>query len=292
MKLTIELVPQTSHFKNLRSELSAADWNALRKQAYIHADFTCQICGGVGDKHPVECHEIWEYNDKTHIQKLVGLIALCPSCHQVKHIGLAEITGKMRDALEHLAKVNDISISEARAYTRECFVKWQIRSMHPWTLDLSWLDIFKTPKQETMNIHCCECKKTVAAVLTNGKEIYPHREDLHSQPYWKCPACNNYTGCHHKTANPTKPLGSIPTPLLRHWRNTLHEMIDPLWQSGAWKRGELYKWLSRETRKEFHVSEINTIKEAEDTFKLVQRIPKNQAEAMSVESELDRLFGE
>jgi hypothetical protein len=33
-------------------------------------------------KHKVinimECHEIWEYNDEDKIQKLIGLISLCP----------------------------------------------------------------------------------------------------------------------------------------------------------------------------------------------------------------------
>ena len=69
MKLTIELVPKTAWFSNLRSILARAAWDKLRKESYKNAAHKCEICGGYGKKHPVECHEIWEYDDKNHIQK-------------------------------------------------------------------------------------------------------------------------------------------------------------------------------------------------------------------------------
>jgi 5-methylcytosine-specific restriction endonuclease McrA len=77
----------------------------LRKRTYRQANYRCQVCGGRGSKHPVECHEIWHYDDENKIQKLMGLIALCPSCHQVKHIGLAQIQGKGEEANRHLALI-------------------------------------------------------------------------------------------------------------------------------------------------------------------------------------------
>lgn len=76
MKLTIELVPATSWGNNLRSRLPKKSWNAIRKRVYKEADFKCEICGGVGKRHPVECHEVWEYDDVNHIQSLVGFVAL------------------------------------------------------------------------------------------------------------------------------------------------------------------------------------------------------------------------
>jgi hypothetical protein len=54
----------------------------------------CEICGGRGPEHPVECHERWRYNDLIRTQTLVRMIALCPACHQVKHVGLANVRGK------------------------------------------------------------------------------------------------------------------------------------------------------------------------------------------------------
>lgn len=114
-----------------------------------------------------------------------------------------------------------------------------------------------------MKIWCCGCQEEVNARLTNGREIYPHREDLSHLPFWKCDACGNYVGTHYKTKDCEKPLGSIPTKELREMRKKIHSMIDPLWRSGRYKRGTLYKKLSDRLGYQFHSAEINTIEEAE-----------------------------
>lgn len=138
-KLTIELVPSTSWFDNVRSAVSASQWDTIRKQVYKEANHVCEICGDVGPKHPVECHEIWDYDDKNFIQKLNGMVALCPSCHMVKHIGLAQLQNKLDKAILHLKKVNKISKKEAEQYIAASFLLWSKRSCNKWYVDLSHL---------------------------------------------------------------------------------------------------------------------------------------------------------
>ena len=140
--LSIEMIPQTSWFSNVRSAVSKAQWDVLRKQVYANAYHICQICGGVGPKHPVEAHEIWKYDDKNLVQKLEGMIALCPNCHMVKHIGLAQVQGKKDLALKHLMKVNKISKKDAEQYIADSFMVWAMRSTKSWTLDLSGLKLY------------------------------------------------------------------------------------------------------------------------------------------------------
>lgn len=48
----------------------------------------------------------------------------------------------------------------------------------------------------TQKIFCCKCNKHIKARLTNGKEVYPYRSDLHKLPFWKCDQCKNFVGCH------------------------------------------------------------------------------------------------
>jgi hypothetical protein len=143
MKLSVELVPQSSWGNNLRSEanIPRSEWDILRKKCYKDAGYVCEICSGKGNRHPVECHEKWEYNDQTKTQKLVGLIALCPTCHKAKHLGrtLSVERGKDR-VLMHMMKVNDMSVDDLESYIVEVFEVWQERSGHAWKLDLSWLD--------------------------------------------------------------------------------------------------------------------------------------------------------
>lgn len=141
MKLTIELVPRTCWFSNVRSNVPASVWNKLKTKTSFNAMHVCEICGGVGPKWPVECHEIWDYDDVNKIQTLKGLISLCPDCHQVKHIGLAQVMGKLRKATGHLQKVNSLTLEEATNYIVKSFEIWNERSQHEWELDISWLDI-------------------------------------------------------------------------------------------------------------------------------------------------------
>jgi len=62
--LTVELVPSSSWFSNVRSNVSKKTWDFLRKSTYKKANHRCEICGGRGDKWPVECHEVWDYDDQ------------------------------------------------------------------------------------------------------------------------------------------------------------------------------------------------------------------------------------
>ena len=138
MKLEIELVPKTAWFNNLRSFLTKEEWDFVRKKCYKEANYNCEICGSQGDNWPVECHEIWEYT-KTRKVKLKGLIALCPDCHEVKHIGLAQIRGRFYPSLNHFMKVNNVSKQEAIKYVNSCFSLWNERNKVDWKLDVSYL---------------------------------------------------------------------------------------------------------------------------------------------------------
>ncbi len=138
-KLAVELVPSTAWGDNLRSILTKDMWDTLRKRVYKKARYRCEICNGKGPKWPVECHEKWNYDDTNHTQTLLGLIALCPACHSVKHLGFAHIQGKGIEAREHLATVNKWSQSRTSQYIGLVFKQWEERSNHEWNLNLDWL---------------------------------------------------------------------------------------------------------------------------------------------------------
>jgi hypothetical protein len=138
-RLTLELVPKTSWYNNVRALVDEDGWDRIRRQVWRQARYRCEICGGRGPEHPVECHEVWRYDDRARIQALVRMIALCPACHQVNHFGLAEVRGKGAQARAHLARVNGWTLEQADAYIAEAFQVWARRSAGPWTLDLEGL---------------------------------------------------------------------------------------------------------------------------------------------------------
>src|SRR5688500_7037485 len=91
--LTIELVPAPCWWMNLRAILPGAEWDALRLAVGEVAGSCCEVCGGVGPRHPVEAHEVWEWSQESSVQRLLRLVALCPPCHVVKHAGRAQLLG-------------------------------------------------------------------------------------------------------------------------------------------------------------------------------------------------------
>jgi hypothetical protein len=138
-RLSVELVPSTSWGANLRSLLSQDAWDRLRRFAYRRAGYRCEVCGGRGSAHPVECHELWEFDDAARVQRLVGLVALCPGCHAVKHLGRTMVEGDSEAALARLGRINGWSETDVDAYVELVFDIWSVRSDVEWRLDLGWL---------------------------------------------------------------------------------------------------------------------------------------------------------
>lgn len=124
-----------------------------------------------------------------------------------------------------------------------------------------------------MKIFCVNCNTKVEARLTDGDEIYPHRLDLADLPFWVC-ECGNYVGCHHKTEDPTRPLGVIPSPELRRARQKVHKQLDPIWKSGKITRSKLYKVLSHRLGWRYHTAEIVSVEQAHRVGKVISDIAK------------------
>jgi len=108
----------------------------LRRRSYRDAGYRCEVCGGRGPAHPVECHEEWSYDDAALVQRLVRMVALCPGCHEVKHLGRAHAIGRGEGARAHLASVNGWDQATTADYVEAVFAQWESRSTHEWRLDV------------------------------------------------------------------------------------------------------------------------------------------------------------
>lgn len=146
IKHPICLIPQTAWDNNLRSYLTSTGWDKVRRKCYAEHNHHCQICGGQGGngrKHPVECHESWTFEEGE--VKLVGLMCLCPPCHEFHHPGLADKNGKGERMLKQFMKVNEVTRDEAMSYFRREFFLWNQRSQREWTLNIDYLAEYMGP---------------------------------------------------------------------------------------------------------------------------------------------------
>lgn len=140
-RLSVELIPGPVWGDNLRRRLSRGQWNTCKRYAQDLSNGVCAVCGGVGARHPVECHERWEFvEDRTpHVLRLIGLVALCPSCHGAVHFGHSVQVGYGEQARDHLAAVNGWTRGQVEEHVTETMRAWRSRSERAWVVDLSWV---------------------------------------------------------------------------------------------------------------------------------------------------------
>jgi len=102
---------------------------------------------------------------------------------------------------------------------------------------------------------CKYCGKF--SVKVTGKEIYPHRPDLHGLTFYQCGPCDAYVGTHKGT---DRPLGRLANKELRKAKQDAHYHFDTIWRSGEMKRKAAYKWLAGKLGidpKDCHIGEFD-----------------------------------
>lgn len=133
-----EMLPSTAWESNLRNAVEPHQWDALRRHAYAAAGWRCEICGDRPNA-PLEAHEAWSWDDTWCVQKLEGLLSLCPSCHKAHHVGLARRLGLWKDVQQKFFEVNGWDEAQLKEALAAATKQANERSRFGWTLDLSWL---------------------------------------------------------------------------------------------------------------------------------------------------------
>ncbi|WP_205326739.1 hypothetical protein [Glycomyces sp. YM15] len=142
-----DVLPENVWGSNLRGTLPRADWDRLRIPVCEAAGMRCEVCGQPGydpqtgrPRRP-DCHELWhfEVTSASAVQRLARLIALCPDCHRVQHIGLANLRGELHLVKMQLKAVNSWHEDEINLSLENATERFAWRSGFDWDLDLSLL---------------------------------------------------------------------------------------------------------------------------------------------------------
>ena len=141
MKLELELIPEKQWHKSLANLLPKPVWDSLRREVYQEFGYSCAICGAVNCR--VNCHEVWEFDDRKKIQKLVAFKSLCDHCHNIKHWGRTvalvhqgEYSSNYLEKLtQHFCEVNQCSVEDFERHKVEAGDTWLRRSKYKYKLD-------------------------------------------------------------------------------------------------------------------------------------------------------------
>ena len=126
---------------NVRSELPER-WDEIRHEVYRRANYRCEADGSDGGTRPLHAHEYWRASGDRQV--LTHIACLCDMCHAATHLGRTHtFSGSdqvAKEALQHLARVNGLSLPAAAKYARREVALVRERSKRQWRLDLSLLE--------------------------------------------------------------------------------------------------------------------------------------------------------
>ena len=170
LQLTIDLVPESAWGSNLRCALAKKDWDTLRHACYERCKHRCAACGLKTDK--LDAHEVWDYNTFTKTQTLVDIVALCASCHLVKHMKHAMAEGKLEIAKNHFYRVNKCDANTFAQHFVEAEMLYAERSkVDKW--------ILKAPTLAKLGGEGIEVKQPVRIEIVNPYENVDWSKSLH-----------------------------------------------------------------------------------------------------------------
>ncbi len=115
-------------------------WGRIRKRELMRSDFSCEICGSGSSLH---VHEVWNYDPRRKLQKLMGYRVLCDRCHRVHHSSQLIGRGEFDDVVSYIVMKNqEAGINIGRVTTESRLLKayeiWVDRSNYFWTVDVRY----------------------------------------------------------------------------------------------------------------------------------------------------------
>ena len=121
LKLAIEPKPISTWGITLASRLEWAEWNKIRQECFKKAGYACEYCGSGQNLH---CHEVWSYDDKKKIQRLVDFKCICELCHDVKHYGRStqvKTKAYCKKLIKHWCEVNNKTEDDFKEHEAEVY---------------------------------------------------------------------------------------------------------------------------------------------------------------------------
>jgi hypothetical protein len=140
LRLPLTLIPHSMWEINVRTALPDR-WDEIRHEVYRRAG-RCEACGSGNGGRAWQAHEFWSYAGDRQV--LTHIACLCDECHAATHLGRTRnFSGSdqaAREALQHLANLNGLTLQQAAEYARRELELTAERSKRQLTLELSLLE--------------------------------------------------------------------------------------------------------------------------------------------------------
>lgn len=130
LKIIPVLVPKPLWRINAHALLAKETWHRIRCDTFARDNHLCVICG---QRLPLECHEVFSYDDTTGIALLKKLESRCTDCHACNHLGRLrkQSPEEFKQALIRIGSINKMRPGEVILLVKEAFRLHKTRT-RPW----------------------------------------------------------------------------------------------------------------------------------------------------------------
>lgn len=135
LKLLPVLIPRPLWGINAHDLVERDCWEKIRRDTFLRDKKRCVICGKQG---PLECHEVFTFDDANGIATLARLESRCSTCHACNHLGRLYKRNPpgFKQALVYLAKINKMQPQEVIDLVKDAFKLHKART-RPWEMKVA-----------------------------------------------------------------------------------------------------------------------------------------------------------
>ena len=132
LRLSVQAIPAASRRASLANLMVRPEWDKLRRSVYRRARYHCQICGREGRLY---CHELWQCNETTGYQWLMGFEALCQDCHDVRHLFFVRSGRERARLFGHFLTVNRVTREQGIGHLAAVYRQQQKLNQREWIVN-------------------------------------------------------------------------------------------------------------------------------------------------------------
>ena len=132
LKLLPVLIPKPLWGINAHNLLVGECWQRMRRDTFLRDKNRCVICG---EQKPLQCHEVFSFDDAEGIAVLTKLESRCEVCHDCNHLGRLYKTDPdaFKSALAYLGVINQLDPPDVIRLVKEAFRLHKTRT-RPWEM--------------------------------------------------------------------------------------------------------------------------------------------------------------
>lgn len=169
---TLTALSNQTWFTSTSEHCSKRYWNQVGMLIKGFHQCQCAVCFSIKTDDEIDIQELWSFDDKRKIQKLVVYYPICIDCLDNTMLGDDLDSEERQGIAQYLTKINKWSFSEADEHISESLVLKKKRNQSEWLVDVDHLvtELNITPNSHRENVFDIAQKQSISHCIKSIQE--------------------------------------------------------------------------------------------------------------------------